>query len=690
MEYGLRYYAECDTLAGERLRVEIEKQNYSGSVDQLILGGTPIVHSYESDDLYKAIKGSRVALTFVGIGIDAFVADSDIEFKVTVKKNNGTVFVGFLSQDDFTEEDTETLHSIDLVATDALGFLRDKRLDENNLLTQTATGPRQFMKIFDDYTIQINTPADESWLTPGNKIVLSSYDIPVGQINGTYTIKEASYTSTTATLTLVEPVPAAYPLYDVDFYFLIRQDLQQVLPIQYFVDAVLSVTNLELMQELRFTLHELYKPDLFQSMMDGKTFLTDDQTYMSCYDVLNNILERFRISIQQINGKWIFLRWPEFTKIATPDANVKPFVKVFGLEKSIVRPYGTITDTFKLQQPKNIIRNINLLELGGILSYEEKMVDGVLQKITYYKALHWYPALATDVIKIAVVKDSFDVEVDRYLSVKGYAALTENVLFNADDYLDISFNVKSIKHTSGTSTIPFGAIITNGADTYGYSDQQRWKKHGVDWYGSIYLGRHFAFQTNTDLYQGAQVEIDTKNAPIPIDGNFFLSLSGGGPQNTELQYRNISVKYSFTFLKSKQIDAQRHTNRRNDKLLNRQDEEIKVDQSIKFQARGTIYSDSTTLATKFMDAYGSYDLLGQEATELVMLQHSFPALSFEGDIIADLDMDDVIKIDTKYLAPVYLQKDYKRGTIKCKFVEVRNDTMDNSGRYKFDYINGEG
>lgn len=689
MAYGLKYLGEFSDYDDADYRLEILENNYVGSITNVVFGGTPVVHSYEADVLYKSIKGSRLEINLVGIGIESFIADSDLNFQVILKKGSQIKFIGWLSQDDYTELYAEHLHEITLTAVDALGFLRDKKLNENNVFSQTAVSDRQLAIIYDTYTIQIDAPSDNAWITPGNKIVISSYDIPVGQINGTYTIKESGSNGIKATLVLVEPLPAAFSIYDVDFYFLVHEDLQKRLTIQCYIDACLSLTNLNLTQVLDFSLKETGKTNLFETMVDGRSFMTDDTSFMSCYDVLDKILSRFKISLQQINGEWRFMRWIEFTKVASPDTNLKTFTKIMGVEKSIQRPFGYVSDTFELKQRKNIIRNLNLLELGNVIGYEEKTINGELQKITYYEAKFWSKAQTLDVVKIAVVKNQYDVEIDRYLSVKGYAALTTQELFNKDDFFELNFTVTSINNTSGWAGLPYGLIIYNDTDAYALSSDQSWKKHGTDWYGSIYLGRQWVAQTNTNLKQGFSVSISSENAPIPIDGYFFLSLNGGGPGNTELQYRNISFSYVFKVNKSTQIKAQKHSNTRNNKLLNIDEDDIFIDECIKFQANGALYSDTEHLATDFEDAFGNYSELGKEIIDLLMLQSSFPALMFEGEIIADIDMNSVIKIDSKYLAPVYLQKNYKRSIVKCKFVEIRNLALDSSGRYKFEYIYGK-
>lgn len=689
MAYGLKYKGEFSDYSGNNYSLEISEDNYDGGITKIIMGGQPVIHSYEADDLYKSIKGSRLEIQLLDIGIENFIADSDFNFKVVFKKNNAVKFIGWLSQDDYTELYDESLHVINLVATDALGFLHDKKLNENNLFAQTATSERQLGVIIDEYTIEVNSPPDFAWITPGNKVVISSYDIPVGQINGTYTIKESGSNGIKATLKFVETIPAAFAIYDIDFYFLIHEYLQKRLTIQYFIDACLSLTNLDLNQVLSFTVKEYGKTNLFETMIDGRSFMSDDNTFMSCYDVLDKILSRFRISLQQINGAWVFMRLVEFVWTATPDTNLRTFSRIFGAEKAIKRPFGYVSDSFELKQRKNIIHNLNLLDLGNTIGYEEKTVDGELHKITYYQALYWTRIQPLDVVKIAVVRNQYDVEIDRYLSVKGYGAYTTQELFNKDDYFELQFTVSSISSTSGTTTLPYGLIITNGTDTYGLSSEQWWKKHGYDWYGSIYQGRHWAAQTITDVKSGFSVDINSQNAPIPIDGNFFFTLTGGGPGNTELQYRSISFTYIFKVNKSTLIKSQKHSNTRNAKLLNIDERDVSIDECIKFQANGALYTDSDHLANDFEDVFGSYGNLGEEVLELYMIQNSFPALSFEGEILGDIDMDSVIKIDDKYLAPVYLQKDIKKGSINCKFVEVRNSNLTDTGVYKFEYIYGK-
>lgn len=134
------YYYDWRNVQGHYCRVIIDKKADSSAWVELTPGGNPfILKEYNTDeDFYKPVRGLQATMEILasGVTVDDFLGLEDDTFKVTMSMNldgtaistpgsngNTIVYNGYLSQDDFQEEWTESYHIIKLVATDGLGLL---------------------------------------------------------------------------------------------------------------------------------------------------------------------------------------------------------------------------------------------------------------------------------------------------------------------------------------------------------------------------------------------------------------------------------------------------------------------------------------------------------------------------------------------------------------------------------------
>ena len=143
MAYGVKYRLEFSDDLENPKKIEILKNNYSGTVLPIIAGGDPCVISWEGDDnFYNPIIGSQCTLNlFVTdtVSYDNFHEFNEREYQVKISykdsSNNYQLYwIGWLVVDQFTESVTTKPFPITLTAFDGLGTLDayDMFLDDSS------------------------------------------------------------------------------------------------------------------------------------------------------------------------------------------------------------------------------------------------------------------------------------------------------------------------------------------------------------------------------------------------------------------------------------------------------------------------------------------------------------------------------------------------------------------------------
>ena len=149
MAYGVKYRLEFSDDLENGKKIEILKDNYSGSVLPMIGTDDPCEISWESNDnFYSPIKGSQCTLNlFVTdtISYDDFYESDEREYQVKISykdssNNYQTYWIGWLVVDQFKEAITTAPYPITLTAYDGLGTLDafDMPLDTSSASIQTA------------------------------------------------------------------------------------------------------------------------------------------------------------------------------------------------------------------------------------------------------------------------------------------------------------------------------------------------------------------------------------------------------------------------------------------------------------------------------------------------------------------------------------------------------------------------
>ena len=87
MAYGLRYFGEFEDISGRSYRVEILQKEYTGSFYSVTLGSSPIIHTYQTDDIRATVRGSSAVVNIINSGsipITTFYSVNDDEFQVKI------------------------------------------------------------------------------------------------------------------------------------------------------------------------------------------------------------------------------------------------------------------------------------------------------------------------------------------------------------------------------------------------------------------------------------------------------------------------------------------------------------------------------------------------------------------------------------------------------------------------------
>lgn len=132
MAYGVKYRLEFDDLKGNKRKVEIFKNGYSGAVLPMIGTGEPVEIEWKAEeDLYEPLIGSLCTLNLLvtdDVTYDDFYLYDEREYKVVVyfEASAGswqTYWSGWVVNDLYSQALVSTPYSLSITATDNLGQL---------------------------------------------------------------------------------------------------------------------------------------------------------------------------------------------------------------------------------------------------------------------------------------------------------------------------------------------------------------------------------------------------------------------------------------------------------------------------------------------------------------------------------------------------------------------------------------
>jgi hypothetical protein len=671
---GLKYTGSFDSIRTQsRYIVNIYQESYTGDPITVILGATPVVQEWQEDDPLAPIKGCTLTINLTTSGslsLLDFYSDNDNEFRVELIEDttSGTLFKGFIQQDDCSEVQIDFLHEITIVATDNLGTIKDITLG-------------RAAEIFGDV---ISTGGIPVVFVPGSYIVIDwglGWPVIPGQ---TFTIDTLTFTMVTNLgeidgtypgwcIQVVENIPAL-PSATLTITYREIQSLDGYIPLMTFIKLCLKATYV---QNMGLNVYNHITPsdgeifvDTFQTRIFedvtvlGNTFLKNNE-YMSCYDVLQIIMKRFNMSCFQSLGIWWIVRYPDLfldfeegqTVIDYYNYNSdfeyvdqltinKSFVidssnKVeTGLLKSIIRPYRRTLETFNYIQPESLICNNQFEDLGPLITTET--ISGIT--IRKYEVPEWTAELAGN-IYIGQIFNSSNEEIERFCSTDTFSkAKSCDITLSKDDTFELTFDIRSNDDRfSGYYDLRLSQMvrITDGTTVYFLKNDGSWT--------TVYSDDNLIYTINPgdNAIQWHSVSFQTQKVPFDCILNIYLVNAWlGTGDDVEWLYRNVNIRLAWIVGGQLNTIGHTHNSSQSRELNNVNDVDIQIDNSLRSTIAGTLFLTTQSgllqdrcTTWEFGNGFNTgfpgvvYDNLGQLTTQTYMFQRYKPRTKFNGNLL---------------------------------------------------------
>jgi len=683
MAYGLKYTSQFDSFKPlQSYQVDIFQKNYTGTSTNILLSGTPVVQEWQEDDPYASIRGCTLNVSILtnstGIRLTNFYSEDDSFFYVEFKCINTDqyLFKGYLLQDDCKEIQLDFNHEISLTFTDGLGILKDISLNqaaiiatpptiESALLARKLTNP--FLgNAFGSFDIRISVlkPGDAFQLVNG----VNTYNFVCVSIN--YTILNGWI------IKVDRPVNFSFGLTSFDFIYTVPFPLIGYIPLIDILRLCLKSTliNIPLTSFVTiFPIGGTVESTWDDTFVDAATFRIDTNSWMNCYDILEQIMKRFNCSLFQSSANWTIVRWDELYRYTTDTgatirgnyydesftrigytSNTSDFIFMNGSDmetgvfKSIVRPFRYVKETFNYIQPDNLLCNSNAQDLGALI----QQYDSGLFTIKEYGLNSWYDGpflpIPDRFIRITYDNDTnsrtYKQELDRTIIIVNatgsapQSAKSCDIPLSKGDSIELNFSFRTNVHQPGNVNTVFAISITDGTTTYFVQNNGSWAST---------LGFTYNTPAGGDTFDWQSVDIISN--PAPIDGivNIYLAEAtpnGGTPSADETHYRDLTFTITYLINNSGKIIGHTHTDTQPLDIKNISSEEIFLDNSPRQSIKGTLYLGSyTSLLRDRTISWGypafvilppvdifTYDNLGQATTQEYLFTRYRPRAKYEG------------------------------------------------------------
>jgi hypothetical protein len=613
MPYGLKYFAEFNTISSQNLtfRLEISKKGFTGDEQEITLTANGCIQEWQEDDPFSPIKGCTLNIGIINDGtvsLDDFYSEEDDEFYVELIRTDTmmSLFKGYVLQDDSQEVVVDYAHEINIVATDNLGTLKDVKL--NDAATNYGT-PVTYTGI-DLTAIGASFYTDRpeiSALKPGQQFVVG------GSIYvGTYTCLAIEYND--VLLNWVIYTGQSLPNFGTlssNVTFDAPVDIFGYVNLLTLVRLCLKSTNITCGLNVATKIYPeggSVERWLDSTVILGSTFQNND-AWDNCYDVLQKIMFRFNATLCQTWGQWQIVRFgelfagfnrtPKYAIEGEQYTNNFTYLGPFsdnhlfdinanevetGLLKSIIRPYKFVNETFNYNQQTGLIKNTELKNEGDLRAQYMSGPNTVYE----YEPTFWTKQGGSDAF-IRVVKDPTNKELSRELIVTGNPFFSQNrallssaTEINAGSKISIQYDYKTSASQPGIVNLDFVVI---------------------NWDGTVErtLRTDFTFRTGATppvINQQIQSGDNTNQwhtffaeAVVPFDGTFYFYLrqvdAGGG----ETQFRNIQFNATGVYLENRTIVGHTHTETQTQVIKNSLQRDIAMDNAPAGIIRGALFID---------------------------------------------------------------------------------------------------
>lgn len=636
MPYGLKYFAEFNTISSQNLtfRLEISKKNFTGDEQEITLTATGCVQEWQEDNPFAPIKGCTLNIGIINDGtvsLDDFYSEEDDEFYVELIRTDTmmTLFRGYILQDDSQEVVLEYAHEINIVATDNLGTLKDVLLNDAAAKfgnTTTYTG----IDITAEGQSFITDRPEISGLKPGQL-----FSIDTSLYIGNYTCIGIEFQNPVWIINVGKPLPNfGYQTSDI----IIKNPVELNDYVSLLTLVRLCLKSTEISTYLKVATNIYPEGGSIERWLDstiilGSTFQNNDK-WDNCYDVLEKIMKRFNATLFQSWGQWYIVRFGElfagynrtpshFAIIGDQYTNDFAYLTTFnenhlfdinanevetGLLKSIIRPYKFITETFNYDQQTNLIKNTNLQNVGNLLNQYQVGTLPEYNTVYEYASSDYIP-LAPVTTSIFVVKDQDGKEVERTLSLKGQptvswwylappgiyyypaAIKTNEIQVSKDTKFSLSFDFRTERILSAFYPTYFYITLFDGTNTYTLRSDLSWQ-FGTGTVGLFYIN----YGTPNNDWQNFSIDVK-----IPFDGVLTIYFPQSDLEYFEETYfRNIKFNISGYIVNGQITIGHSHTETQTAVIKNSLENEIKIDDAPNNLIRGALFIDQTVAGIQQM------------------------------------------------------------------------------------------
>lgn len=744
-EYIEQYFMEFSDTNGNDYKATIYEIN--GAVVtpvELIASATPCVHTWDTDEVKAAVKGSSLKLTYINDGtkpLTIWYTEQDIKYKLIVECTTTTqkLFIGYMVQDDCNEDLVDYAHEVTLSFNDGLGLLKDFLLDENlQDMGIPATVQNDFVAPIPEYYVNI-TNTD---FVPVVGNVFTVYGHYNAGVNAAYTITgvedylNGNYRVQVATFATGDTIPWRCRIGDsgatLNFYRRnsLHDILVHILAQCGLYDYTATMPGMDLIYYN--TLQEsdmLGQRAMFeQVMIDTKIFL-NDTSFQTCWDVLESILKPFKMTLFQSYGQWVVMRWDEFHYAnpsgyiySVPAANdpiewansiafdnqyflgwsqiTFPESAPFG---SIVRPFKFIKERFDYVQPRYLIYNNDFQVLGPLITQYTVGTDEYFE----YEAQGFFaPTFSpTQIFFIRVVIDNVGREKSRILVIKGPTGDSARSVvctpfeILTDDQIRVTFTMTTNNSQPGNVNIVLATAVFNGTN-YLYADEatKNWLT-GIGWTYNIPAG--------DDTNQPHVVEIDPRR--LPTDGLLYVffpqeMLAAG--VNDETWITDFRVEYIPAINDNTKISGHFHQQTQTPIIKNVSETDICIDDAPRNSIGGCMFElgfnniiqtrTSTWVAPPTLDQDKA---LGELITLDDAIDSGSPRGKVEGTFYTLKQTDKIISLASRLtyvgvyngndfdFLPGRMEIDYRNSKVNCTMYRLwLEDDVTAEWAYNFNYI----
>lgn len=635
MAYGLKYITNFD--GGPQglhpYTLEFHFKDWTGTFNNFLVSGVPVIHSWDKDEPKPGIKGSSLTIEGINTGslpLSAFFSVEDDNCMVIYKWRTQVLFEGFLVQDDCTEIMVDYAHVINFTATDNLGLL--KGVPFNQAAAIVGSTPDRIVTGVLAYS-DILPVSGVNFIVINNPIVTGAIIGDSMRIQGTpgsdgiYIISNINYTGTVTFIDIQGVFPFAIPPNTIyTFTFITPYDLSSRLPLSVFLKIGLLNTGLQLHTDVYANIIEssVSTPRfLDETFITGTDFSNNNNDFKNCYDVLNIIFERFNATLFQAEGVWNIIRRDEhryydneitgfrynekmvysseitFDDIFTSEPAIDPSVAVpitypvNGITKSILRPYKFDKETFNYKQPADLLRNYNLQYLGA---YIQSFTVG---DIVYsdYDFLYWFdgpfPGQPFRRIRIGI-DTTTGFEVSRVAVLVGLtgdsarSAASTSIDADKGDVCTFGYSFRTDGSQAGPIFFIIAFGITDGTDIYYLQNDDTWSS-------TVGPGKRFNVPSGSNTIDWQNMSITT--SPFPVSGKLTVYIDDH--QNYPTPSSETYIKdLTFTYIPSingvVKIIGHTHTDTQSPTIKNNEEVEIQIDDCPRNSINGALFLSSTT------------------------------------------------------------------------------------------------